>query len=92
MKILLRLAPVLLSLAACQNDPSTPAAASVEAPPKPAVVQPAAAARPVNYDSIAAAARANPEFVRDNILTINGQHHHETTTQALVKQLGRPIV
>lgn len=90
MRVLLRLAPVLLSLAACQNDPSTSTVASVEAPPKPAVVQPAAAARPVNYDSIAAAARANPERIQDELVTVNGKLHRQLTTQALIKQLGRP--
>ncbi|MBO0356378.1 hypothetical protein J0X19_00335 [Hymenobacter sp. BT186] len=91
MKLLFQLSPLLLSLAvACQSNPSTPAAASAAAPAKPAAVQPAATVRPVNYDSIAAAARANPEFIRNDMLTINGQQHDETTIQALVKQLGRP--
>lgn len=80
MKPLFRLSLLLLlSLAAaCQSSPSTPAA-SVEEPAKPTVVQPAAV-QSVNYDSSVAAARANPEFIRDTMFTINGQRHHETTT------------
>ncbi len=90
MKLLFRLSPLLLSLAiACQSSPSTPAAASVEQPATPVKEQAtshADSASAVGANAVA----ANSERIQDELFTVNGKPHRQLTTQALIKQLGRP--
>jgi hypothetical protein len=90
MKPLFRLSPLLLSLVvACQSSPSTPAANSATEPAKPVMEQAttqADSASAVGANAVA----ANPERIQDELLTVNGKPHRQLTTQALLKQLGRP--
>lgn len=89
MKLLFRLSPLLLSLAACQNSPSTPATANVEKPAKPMTQQ--AASQADNTSAVGTdMVEANPERVQDELVTVNGKPPRQLTTQALIKQLGRP--
>ena len=69
--------PFLLCLAACQSNPTTPAAPSaavpVLSPPVPAKVEP-----------------ANSEHIEASMVTVNGLPDEELTTRQLTRQLGRP--
>lgn len=76
MKYLLPLISLGICLAACQSNPTAPAAADV-APP--AAIPPPAPATP-----------ANSEHLEWSELTINGKPNTQLTTQLLKKQLGRP--
>jgi len=78
MKHLLLLMPLLACLAACQSSPTTPSAAPTAAKPAQAPAEPAAAAP------------GKPEYIEDNMLTVNGQPVKELTTAQLQRQLGRP--
>ena len=75
MKRLLLLAPLLHCMAACQSNPTTPAAASATppAPTAPPKAQP-----------------ATPEHIEASMLTLAGLPDREVTTQQLRRQLGRP--
>ena len=76
MKPLSLLAPVLLLLAACQSNPSTPAAeaaAPAATPPAPATV-----------------AAATPEHIEASMFAIIGLPDEQLTTKQLARQLGRP--
>jgi len=75
MKHLFPLAPILLCLAACQSNPTPPAATSAT-PPIPA-------APPKEQP-------ATPEHIEASMLTITGLPDGEVTTQQLLRQLGRP--
>jgi hypothetical protein len=75
MKYLLPLISLGIYLAACQSNPTTPAAADVATPvaPLPPTVAP-----------------ANSEHIEWSEITINGKPNTQLTTQLLKKQLGRP--
>ena len=76
MKHLPLLVPVLLLLAACQSNPTTPAAedaAPTATPPAQAKVTP-----------------ANPEYIEAKMLTVNGRPCDALSTRDLTRQLGRP--
>jgi hypothetical protein len=90
MKPLFRLSPLLLSLvAACQSSPSMPIATSAAEPAKPVMEQ--ATTQADSTSAVGAnAVAANPERIQDELLTVNGKPHRQLTTQALLKQLGRP--
>ena len=67
---------VILLLAACQSNPTTPAAkvaAPAATPPAPAKAEP-----------------ANPEHIDPTTLSIIGLPDEELTTKQLTRQLGRP--
>ena len=76
MKHLLHLAPVLFLLAACQSNPTIPAAtaaAPAATPPVPAKAEP-----------------ASSEHIESGMLTVTGLPDEELTTRQLTRQLGRP--
>lgn len=77
MKHLFRIVPILLSLAACQSNPSPPATA-VATPPN--VAKPA----PAKEEP------ANPEHIEASMVTLVGLPDEELTTKQLMRQLGRP--
>ncbi len=77
MKYLLPLISLGICLAACQSNPTTPAAVDVATP---------AAAPPLP----APAAPTNPEHIEWSELTVNGKLNKQLTTQLLKNQLGRP--
>lgn len=79
MKHLFRLAPILLSLAACQSNPSPPATATAVATP-PNIAKPA----PAKEEP------ANPEHIEASMVTLVGLPDDELTTKQLMRQLGRP--
>ncbi|GAB2779528.1 hypothetical protein HNQ93_001485 [Hymenobacter luteus] len=83
MKLFICIAPFLLSLAACQSSPTTPAAteAAAHAPPTPSAT-PEPSPEPT--------ASANPERIQDGLVTVNGQPNKELTVQELKRQMGRP--
>ncbi|MCA8830921.1 hypothetical protein [Hymenobacter pini] len=80
MKSTVLLSAWLMLLAACQSNPTPPAAQETAAPepPKP---------QPAPESNLAAPAS---EAIQDSSVTVNGQLHRELTTQALQRQLGRP--
>ena len=72
------LAPLLICLAACQSAPTPPDAASIVVPAQPEQV------------NEAPATPAPPEYVEENMITVNGKPREELTTRLLEQQLGRP--
>ncbi|MBF9222410.1 hypothetical protein [Hymenobacter ruricola] len=68
---------LLLCLAACQSNPSTPAATAATPP---------AAAKPTPPRP----APATPEHIEASMVTVSGLPDEEVTTQQLIRQLGRP--
>ena len=76
MKYVLPLISLGICLAACQSNPTTPAAADVATP----------AATPLPPT----AASANSEHIEWSELTVNGKTNTQLTTQLLKSQLGRP--
>lgn len=83
MKHFLHLAPVLLCLAACQSNPTTPVAADLAAPVASAA--PAAAkTEPAQADPI------DPEHIEARMVSVEGLPQEEVTTAELMRQLGRP--
>ncbi|TGE08441.1 hypothetical protein [Hymenobacter fodinae] len=81
MKSTVLLSAWLLALAACQSNP-TPPAAKEAAAPVAAPNSPAAAESGLETTT--------PERIQDSDVTVNGQPNRELTTQALERQLGRP--
>jgi hypothetical protein len=92
MKYLLQLAPVLLLLASCQSNPTTPDTATVAVPdaskPQPVKVEPVKV-EPVKVEATKPEPD-NPEFIEDAMVTVNGRPNEELTTRQLKKQMGRP--
>ncbi|MCI1186009.1 hypothetical protein MON38_01155 [Hymenobacter sp. DH14] len=82
MKILSRLAPVFLGLAACQSNPTTPATPSAA----PATTS-TTASTPL---PAAPKAPANPEYADAATFSISGLPDSQLTTKEFTRQLGRP--
>ncbi|RPD44900.1 hypothetical protein DNI29_19560 [Hymenobacter sediminis] len=83
MKIFVRIAPFLLSLAACQSSPTTPAASEVTAPAPPTP-------SPTQEPNVEATASSNPERIQEGLVTVNGQQNKQLTVEELERQMGRP--